>query len=227
MFPGDTPYSSPEEAHIPRSHFRVPSHRRAARSALERLARAWRWAAGVVASVLLLAAPLGAEQVQIPARLQAALVAKVAAYDTHFAARARGHALVLIVVANGKAESERFGEEIRAELSVQPKIGGADHSEEIVHFSSGAELAKLCRERHAALVYVAPALSSEVPEIASALSDVDVLSVAALAGDVAQRLVLGFARESGRPKLLVNLQQARRQNVAFNPDLLRLVRVVE
>ena len=135
--------------------------------------------------------------------------------------------LVLIVVASGKAESERFGEEIRAELSVQPKIGGVDHSEEIVHFSSGAELAKLCRERHAALIYVAPALSSEVPQIASALSDVDVLSVAALPGDVEQRLVLGFARESGRPKLLVNLQQARRQNVAFNPDLLRLVRVVE
>lgn len=218
---------APEEAHIPRSHVRVPSHSSFVRSLLERVARAWRWTVGLAALVLLFAAPLGAEQVQIPARLQAALVAKVAAYDTHFAARADGHALVLIVVAGGKAESERFGEEIRAELSVQPKIGGVDHSEEIVRFSSGAELAKLCRERHAALIYVAPALSSEVPQIASALSDVDVLSVAALPADVEQRLVLGFARESGRPKLLVNLQQARRQNVAFNPDLLRLVRVVE
>src|SRR5215510_646143 len=138
-----------EEAHIPRPHVRVPSHSPLARSPVERAARAWRWTAGLAALVLLFAAPLGAEQVQIPARLQAALVAKVAAYDTHFAARAGGHALVLIVVASGKAESERFGEEIRAELSVQPKIGGVDHSEEIVHFSSGAELAKLCRERRA------------------------------------------------------------------------------
>ena len=203
-----------EEAHIPRPHVRVPTYRSFARFVLAAL-------------VLLFAAPLGAEQVQIPARLQAALVAKVAAYDTHFAARADGHALVLIVVAGGKAESERFGEEIRAELSVQPKIGVVDHSEEIVHFSSGPDLAKLCRDRRAALIYVAPALSSEVPQIASALTQVDVLSVAALPADVEQRLVLGFARESGRPKLLVNLQQARRQNVAFNPDLLRLVRVVE
>jgi hypothetical protein len=177
--------------------------------------------------LLLLAAPLRAEQVQIPARLQAALVAKVAAYDTRFAARANGEALVLIVVAGGKAESERFGEEIRAELSVQPKIGGVSHSEEIVRFSSGSELARLCRERHAALIYVAPSLSQEVPQIAAALTGVDVLSVAALAGDVEQRLVLGFARESGRPKLLVHLEQARRQNVAFNPDLLRLVRVIQ
>lgn len=217
-----------EEPHI-RLHTRVPAHEPSRRCTRERLAhvRSWSWSSILLVALLLLAAPLGAEQVQIPARLQAALVAKVAAYDTRFAARANGQALVLIVVASGKAESERFGEEIRAELSVQPKIGGVDHNEEIVRFTSGSELARLCRERHAALVYVAPALSQEVPQIASALVGVDVLSVAALAGDVEQRLVLGFARESGRPKLLVHLEQARLQNVAFNPDLLRLVRVIQ
>ncbi|MEO8177592.1 MAG: YfiR family protein [Deltaproteobacteria bacterium] len=212
-----------EEAHI-RPHTRVPSLDLSRRFTREWLARAW---SRSLIALLLLAAPLRAEQVQIPARLQAALVAKVAAYDTHFAARANGEALVLIVVAGGKAESERFGEEIRAELSVQPKIGGVSHSEEIVRFSSGSELARLCKERHAALIYVAPSLSQEVPQIAAALTGLDVLSVAALAGDVQQRLVLGFARESGRPKLLVHLDQARRQNVAFNPDLLRLVRVIQ
>jgi hypothetical protein len=216
-----------EEVHI-RPHTRVPllysSPRRLTR---EWVLRCWSWSSGLIAAWLLLAGPLAAEQVQIPARLQAALVAKVAAYDTRFAARANGQALVLIVVANGKAESERFGEEIRAELGVQPKIGGVSHSEEIVRFTSSSELARLCKERHAALIYVAPALSQEVPQIAAALTGIDVLSVAALAGDVEQRLVLGFARESGRPRLLVHLEQARRQNVAFNPDLLRLVRVIQ
>lgn len=181
----------------------------------------------LVAVALSFAVPVLAEQVQIPARLQAALVAKVAAYDTHFAARANGDALVLIVVAAGKAESVRFGEEIRAELALQPKIGGLNHREELVRFSTAAELAKTCREKRAAMVYIAPALSAEVPQIATALTGVDVLSVGAVAGDVEQRLVLGFARESGRPRLLVNLAQARRQNVAFNPDLLRLVRVIQ
>jgi len=215
-----------EEPHIPRPLACDCSLHAYRRSTRERLSRVWSRSSALILGLLLFAAPLGAEQVQIPARLQAALVAKVAAYDTHFAARASGRALVLIVVAGGKAESERFGEEIRAELGSQPKIGGLSHAEEIVRFSSAAELGRLCKERHAALVYVAPALSSEVSQIASALSGIDVLSVAALPGDVEQRLVLGFARESGRPKLLVNLEPARRQNVAFNPDLLRLVRVV-
>lgn len=218
-----------EEAHIPRSKTRVSSPDTSPRSSVERgwLGRVQRFSICLALALALLPAPLAAEQVQIPARLQAALVAKVAAYDTRFAARADGQALVLIAVAGGKAESERFGEEIRAELSVQPKIGGVSHSEEIVRFTTAADLARLVRERRAALLYVAPALSEDVPQIASALVGVDVLSVAALAGDVEQRIVLGFARESGRPRLLVNLEQARRQNVAFNPDLLRLVRVIQ
>jgi hypothetical protein len=218
-----------EEAHIPRPKTRVESPGACSRSSVERswLGRGLRWSISLALGVVLLAAPLAAEQVQIPARLQAALVAKVAAYDTRFAARANGQALVLIVVAGGKAESERFGEEIRAELSVQPKIGGLSHSEEIVRFTTAAELARLVRERRAALIYLAPALSHDAPQIANALTGIDVLSVAALAGDVEQRIVLGFARESGRPRLLVNLEQARRQNVNFNPDLLRLVRVIQ
>lgn len=216
-----------EEAHISRLYVRVARPSRRSITEHPRWGRVSSWCAALVAALLLIATPLAAEQVQIPARLQAALVAKVAAYDTRFALRANGQALVLIVVASGKAESERFGEEIRAELGLQPKIGGVSHSEEIVRFSSAADLAQLCKERHAALIYVAPALSQEVPQIAAALSGVDVLSVAALAGDVQQRLVLGFARESGRPKLLVNLEQARLQKVAFNPDLLRLVRVIQ
>jgi hypothetical protein len=218
-----------EEAHIPRLKTRVASPSASCRSSVERewLWRVYRWSVNLALVVALLSPPLAAEQVQIPARLQAALVAKVAAYDTRFAARANGDALVLIVVAGGKAESERFGEEIRAELSVQPKIGGVSHSEEIVRFTNAAELARLVRDRRAALLYLAPALSQDAPQIASALIGVDVLSVAALAGDVDQRIVLGFARESGRPRLLVNLSQARRQNVSFNPDLLRLVRVIQ
>jgi hypothetical protein len=168
-----------------------------------------------------------AEQLQIPARLQAALVAKVAAYDTHFAARANERALILIVVTTARAESERFGDEIRAELALQPKIGGLEHSEEILRFTSAAEVARACRDRHASLLYIAPGLSMEVPQIATALNGVDVLSVGAAPADVEQGVVLGFARESGRPRLLVNLEQARRQNVAFNPDLLRLARVIQ
>jgi hypothetical protein len=160
-----------------------------------------------------------ADEVLVPARLQAALIAKVAAYDAKFAARANGRAFVLVVVAPGAATSIRFGEELRAQLAMQPAIGGLPHSEELVEFTSALDLARLCQQRAAAIVYVAPELSSQSGRIAEALAGLNVLSVAAIAEDVRRRLVLGFANESGRPKLVINLPQARLQNVAFNPEL--------
>jgi hypothetical protein len=168
-----------------------------------------------------------ADETRIPARLQAELLAKVAAYDGRFAARAGQLATVLILVAEGVADSERFGAQIRAELSKQAKLGGVEHMEEIVHFSSPGELAALCRQRRAALVYLAPGLSQFTERIADALTGLDVLSVSAVPDDVSRRIVLGFELVSGRPKLLVHLGQARLQNVAFKPELLRLARVFQ
>lgn len=163
----------------------------------------------------------------MPPRLQAELLAKVAAYDGKFAARARGSALLFIVVAPGVADSERFGGQISAELGKQPRIGGVAHEEEVIRYSSPADLGRLCRERKPAIVYIGPGLSEQVPAIAEVLAGVDLISVSPQPSDVARGIVLGFEVVSGKPKLLVHLPQARRQNVAFRPELLRLARVIQ
>lgn len=165
------------------------------------------------------------DALRVPVRLQAELLAKVAAYDTRFAARARGKALVLVVQRAGEADSERFAASIRAELGMQARIGGVEHMVEILQFASAPELGKLCRERQPAILYLGPGLSTFVPAIAEALSGLDVLSVSPVPEDVVRGIVLGFEVVSGKPKLLVNLQHARRQNVAFKPELLRLAKV--
>jgi uncharacterized protein DUF4154 len=169
----------------------------------------------------------GVEEDRVPARLQAELLAKVAAYDGKFLARARGRALVLVVVAPRVADSERFGAQIRAELAKQTRIGGVEHMEDVIELVSPADLARTCRQRQPAIVYLAPALSDAVPSIAEALAGLDLLSVSALASDVERGAVLGFDVLSGKPKLVVNLARARLQNVAFKPDLLRLARVLQ
>jgi hypothetical protein len=166
------------------------------------------------------------EALRVPVRLQAELLAKVAAYDTRFAARARGKALVLVLQLAGLAEAERFAASIRAELGMQARIGGVEHMVEVLQFVSAAELGKACRERQPAIVYLGPGLSTFVPAIAEALAGLDLLSVSPVPEDVARGAVLGFEVVSGKPKLLVNLQHARRQNVAFKPELLRLARVI-
>jgi hypothetical protein len=182
---------------------------------------------GLVATVETWVRQGATQTVEVPIRLQAELLAKVAAYDRGFAARARGKALSLVVVKPGEAESERVGEQIMAELRVLPQIGGLPHVEDVVTFASPAALADACRQRGAAIVYLSARLGDAVAPIAAALSGTSVLTVAVVAPYVAAGTVLGFDSESGKPRLVVNLAQARRQQVAFKPELLKLARVIQ
>lgn len=167
------------------------------------------------------------QSVEVPLRLQAELLARVAAYDRSFAPRARGHVLVLIAMKPGNAESERVAQQMEAELRVLTQIGGLPHTEEIMRYSSASALAELCKSRLPAIVYVSLGLGDQMESIANALDGISVLSVSATASYVARRAVLGFDAESGKPKLVVHLGQARRQRVAFKSGLLAIARVIQ
>ncbi len=166
------------------------------------------------------------QTVEVPIRLQAELLAKVVAYDRNYAERARGRATVLVLVKGGDAESARVGEQIKAELAVLADLGGLSHVEELVHYSGAASVAELVKSRGAAVLFLSVGLADETSAIARALEGVSILSVASAASYVERGAVLGFEAESGRPKLVVNLEQARRQKVAFKPEVLKLARVV-
>jgi hypothetical protein len=192
-----------------------------------RLTRRGALTTGVLATVELWVRQGASQSVDVPVRLQAELLAKVAAYDRGFPARARGKALTLVLVKPGDAESERVGEQILSELRVLPLVGGLPHAEEIVRFSSAQALVELCKARSPAVVYLSLRLGEHVGPLAAALSGTSVLTVAVTAPYVPSGAVLGFDAESGKPRLVVNLAQARRQKVAFKPELLLLARVIQ
>jgi YfiR/HmsC-like len=167
------------------------------------------------------------QSLEVPVRLQAELLSKAAAYDRGFAARARGRVLVFVVVKTNDPESARVGEQIMSELGVLEHIGGLPHSEELIRHTSPGALAELCKTRLPAIVYLSTNLGDQVEQIADALDGLSILSVAVSASYVPKRAIFGFDSESGKPKLLVNLGQARRQQVAFRAELLRLARVIQ
>jgi hypothetical protein len=96
----------------------------------------------------------------------------------------------------------------------------------MVAYSARRSVASLCKSYGAAVLYVSVGLTDEMPSIAASLVDQSILTVAAAATYVPKGSVLGFDAESGRPKLVVNLKQARLQKVAFKPELLKLARVI-
>jgi hypothetical protein len=178
-----------------------------------------------VLGVMLHARPATAERVVVPAELQAELFAKVAAYDRNFAKRAGRTAQVVLVVRPNDAKSKLFAATLRAALTKLDQVGGLPHEETIVAYEGAPALAKVCRSQQVAAVYMAPGLDAEVDVIRSALTGMDVLTVGAAPEHVPRGLVLGFDLVSGKPKILVNLEQARKQNVNFRADVLKLMRV--
>lgn len=169
--------------------------------------------------------PSSAEGTAVPAELQAELLAKLAAYDRNFQARAGDVVRVLVVVKSGDARSKLSAAAIELALSRIDRIGGLTHQEKAVPFETGEALAKLCRTIRASVVYVTPGLDDAIDDIRGSLRGVDVLSVTAVADYVPRGVVLGFELLSGKPRISLNLEQAKLQNVNFKADALSLMKV--
>jgi hypothetical protein len=182
--------------------------------------------AGLASGAAFWLGPARAQSLEVPVRLQAALLARVVEYDRSFAARAGARVLVFIVLRPGNADSERVGEQIRLELGALSQIGGLPHSEEIVPYGSAHKLAERVIQRAPAILYLSAGLGDEVSAIAQALDGISILSVGVSASYVSRRAVLGFDAASGRPQLLVHLGQARRQQISFRSELLKLARII-
>ena len=180
----------------------------------------------MIAATLVVLCPSGhAENAGVPAGLQVELLSKLEGYDGGFAARAGGTATVLLLVKPGSARSEVSASEMKSALSHVDRIGGLPHREVQVAYAGGAALLSRCRAEHAAVVYVTPGFEDDVAALRDALSQLEVLSLGALSSYVPDGIVLAFDLEAGKPKIVLNLEQARRQGVRFPADLLRLMKV--
>lgn len=180
---------------------------------------------GLSLSMLCLVVSGAAQVAAIPASLQAELLAKLETYDRSFASRAGKTARVFIVVKPDSAKSELSANEMKSALRRIELIGGLPHEEVVIPYATGAALAERIRTERAAIVFIAADLDETIAQIVASLSGASVLTVGAAASYVASGIVLGFELESGRPRIVINLEQAKRQSVDFSSNVLRLMRV--
>jgi hypothetical protein len=166
-----------------------------------------------------------ADSLVVPPELQVELLAKVVRYDRQFAARPDEVVQVLVVYAPGSAESTRIGQELLGALANTPKLGGRAHRDELLGFTSDEALLAAIKAKKAAIVLFAPELASRAADLARLLSGCACLTVSSTPAGVREGLVLGFDLVSGKPRMLFNLGQSRRQGADFRAELLRLMTV--
>ncbi|GAC1570225.1 MAG: hypothetical protein NVS3B20_01750 [Polyangiales bacterium] len=167
------------------------------------------------------------EDVEVPIALQAQLLVKVAGYDKSLPHRAGGLVRILLVVNPATPESARASTQMERALEQVGPIDDLPHEESTISFSTPTALAALCKKRRIAIVYITPGFSSQIEGIRAAMEGVDVLTVAAVADYVSRGIVLGFDLVSGKPKLLTHMAQAKKQNVVFKSEVLKIMRRFE
>lgn len=185
-----------------------------------------RFLAAIPGAALALVAGRARAGAVVPAKLQAQLVIKVAAFDRNFAARAGAKALVLVVQKAGDNESTRLASAVATALGELGDVAGKPKQVEVVTFAGAAALGDRVRKSKAAIVYFSTGLEGDLPAIAAALKDADVLSYGASAEQAEKGAVVGFDLEEGKPKLVVHNARAKAQNVSFKAELLKLARLV-
>jgi hypothetical protein len=168
-----------------------------------------------------------AEDLAMPAEIEAKLSGKVAAYERTFAERAGSKVVVAIVAQGGDADSMHAATSMQAAFHALDDIGGLPHEELIVPWSNGPSLTATCLERKVSMIFVAPGLGSDIEAIVRTLEAMAILSVAGSVSYVERGLVVGFDLVSGRPKVVINLGMAKKQNLRFRSDLLSLARIIE
>lgn len=180
----------------------------------------------LVAAGLVLPQRGAAQEIAVPLPLQATLLVKAAALDWNLPARAGARVNLVIVEKAGIADSHRAALQLKAALETQQKLAGLPLAIRIATFVDAPKLAVTCRDERVSILHFSSGFeSSEIRAIAEALAGGDVLSVAAVAADVQEGIVLGFDLVSGKPKILANLKQARRQNVQLASGLLSVAQV--
>lgn len=187
-----------------------------------------RWLVAVFVGVLTAAAARASDDVTVPLAVQARLLAKAASYDRNLSTRAGGTARVWILVKAGSTLSEQTGEQMLRALGAEPLVGGLPHQETLIGSHGVTQLVERIVSERPAILYVSAGFSpQEVTQLADALGETPILTVACAAGDVAAGLSLGFDLVSGRPRLQVQLKRARKQGVDFDADFLALAQVFQ
>jgi len=190
------------------------------------VALAKRGAAVAAAAAAPAAAPAPPPDLSATYAAEAVLLAKVAPYDSSFAARAGDGVEIGILTRADSIGSNAAGAALQAELGRVGSIGGLPHEEVLLPYSDAPALVTACRLRRVAILVVTPSFGPELDKVRAALDGMDILTVAAAPADVSRGLVLGFEVVDGKPRMLLNRAEALRHNVKFRSDVVRLMKIV-
>ena len=185
--------------------------------------RVWLTATALLA--LTAVAPCFAEEMTAPANIQARILTLLVANERNFAKRASHEVVIHLVEVPGDHDSQHAVQQMRAKLADMGDLDGRRIQVEIVQFADAQSLVASSRAKNVNALYISPGMGNHVAAIARALGGTGILSFAAVESYVQLGAVVGVSIISGRPKMSINLAQARSQGLDIPSAILALAKV--
>jgi hypothetical protein len=162
-----------------------------------------------------------------PSVVQAQIMTRILPYDRAFEQKVKREVVVVLVQRADDSESASAVQQMQNALKDVGDVRGRSLRVRVLAYSSPSALAASLRGEGAHVVYIAPGLLREVPLIAQALAGSGVLSFAANEPCVPEGIVLGVEIADGKPRMSINLRQARTQKIEFPAAILKLAKVYQ
>jgi hypothetical protein len=177
-------------------------------------------------AAFLIAESAKADEPTVPIALQVDLLDRVVRFERNYAGHGGAPARVVVVTKGDETASLRAAALASAAIDKTGNLGARPASVTTLTFSSAAALRSASLE--ADVVYLMPGLSrADLQGIAATFADSSVLTVGVSNGDAEAGAALGFELEGSKPRIVVNLRQARAQRLDFSAQFLRLARVIQ
>ncbi len=177
----------------------------------------------VVASLLAFSSAAWAGEL-VPVALRAAIIIRSAGYERGFSERSGG--AMLVVVSGRSGASAEDGRAMASLLGKGGNIGGRPKMVvHVTHESTGKTVGEL-RNHRAEIVYFAEGLEGVIKDVPGQAGGVSRILVCANGADVRVGCTLGVELTGDKPRIVVNLKQANASGLRFEPEFLRLARIV-
>ncbi len=167
-----------------------------------------------------------AQDTSVPIALQVELLARLLWYERDLQKDASKELVVLVVERRADAGSQHTAAQLSAQLDRIKELGGKAVSHTRVTYETAEQLGRAVEQRRPYLVYLSRGLRGVAKELVRMLPERVLLTVSADRYDPSDGVVLSFELESSKPRIVLNLKNARAQKLDFSAQVLRVVRVV-
>lgn len=179
--------------------------------------------------LLLLAGPAAlAQEMPVPADLQAGVLLKLLPFDRALKGRA-GSEIVVVVVYQPRfrLSSDAKNVFIRTlERDAAGHVGDLPLRLVELPLDESTDFAAALQRAAADVVYLAPLRAVDIPALARAAREARVLSFTGVPEYVPQGAMVGIAERRNRPSLVINLGAARAAGIDLRSELLNISQIV-